>query len=824
MKTQIILSSILAFSVSFAVVPSTWAPRGIGGGGSLFSPSINPTNDNEYFVACDMSELFHTTNYGRSYSQVNGSQMLASHYSKVQYTNIPGRLYTLDYSGDYAHPVVSNDAGIHWTAMAGNPDTYDDGYSFWVDNQNPAHMLYSTYSVIYFSGDTGKTFTQVYQDNSGAGANIGGVFFSGDSIYVGTNFGILTSTTGGKSFTMVAMAGVPTTEAAFSFTAAKVGNTLRFFALTGKAANIYVGLQASDYWNFLQGIYTQDNATGTWTKRMTGINVASDFLMHVAMSKNDINTVYAAGSGDDSRPHVFKSIDAGLHWTSVFLPDNNTNIVTGWSGYGGDRDWTYGETIFGFAVADSNPNRLLITDFGFVHGSTNGGASWRQAYVDSADEHPAKASTPQKASYASIGLENTSVWQVAWGSATDMFAGYSDIRGLRSTDGGTRWSFDYKGHTDNTMYWIAQAQSGTMYAATSSEHDMYESTRLADSPLDAGTGKILTSADHGATWTTLHDFQHVVYWVALDPTSSTRMYASMVNSTLGGVYVSNNIDQGAASTWTRLSAPPRTEGHPAAIQVLSDGRVLCSYSGHRTPNFTASSGVFLYTPSTKTWTDVSDAGMYYWTRDVVVSPYDAKQKTWYASVNSGWGGAPNGLGGLYRTTNAGQSWTRIATLDRVRSCTIHPTNPDVAFITTESEGLWMSQNFSANAPTFTRVDGYPFAGPERVFINPYDQNEVWVTSFGNGMYVGRLDQASANHIASKLSPLQIHRGVGWLEVSGSEFSLADVGVFAVNGRNLSQVQKSIQGGVLRLEWNADGCLPRVGLLRLGKGRSLAVAF
>ena len=47
-----------------AAVPTQWATVGAGGGGALFSPQINPYNPNEYFIASDMSELFHSTDAG----------------------------------------------------------------------------------------------------------------------------------------------------------------------------------------------------------------------------------------------------------------------------------------------------------------------------------------------------------------------------------------------------------------------------------------------------------------------------------------------------------------------------------------------------------------------------------------------------------------------------------------------------------------------------------------------------------------------------------------------------------------------------------------
>ena len=114
----------------------------------------------------------------------------------------------------------------------------------------------------------------------------------------------------------------------------------------------------------------------------------------------------------------------------------------------------------------------------------------------------------------------------------------------------------------------------------------------------------------------------------------------------------------------------------------------------------------------------------------------AAQNSWYVCVFSGWGGAPNGLGGIYRTTNRGAAWTRINNLDRVTSLTFNPNDHSEAYVTTETLGLWHSTTMTAASPAFTRVDSYPFRQPERVYYNPYKSDEIWVTSFGNGTRVG----------------------------------------------------------------------------------------
>jgi hypothetical protein len=320
----------------------------------------------------------------------------------------------------------------------------------------------------------------------------------------------------------------------------------------------------------------------------------------------------------------------------------------------------------------------------------------------------------------------------------------------------------------NSLYRIAKTTNGTIFGACSNIHDMYQSTRLRDAQLDASdpNGKIIYSNDGGANWTTLHSFGHPVFWLTAEANNEDRMYASVIHfggvqgSQLGGIYITNNLSAGASSTWTKLPNPPRTEGHPACIQVLNDGKMVCTFSGRINPSgaFTNSSGVFLYDPVAGSWSDKSDAGMGYWCKDIIIDPADPTQNTWYVGVFSGWGGAPNGLGGLYKTTNRGTSWTKItgSQFDRVTSVTFNPLNNNQACLTTETQGLWLSDNMNAATPSWTLVTSYPFRQPERVFFNPYDQNEMWVTSFGNGMRVGMNYPAGINNPAGENHDIEVY--------------------------------------------------------------------
>jgi photosystem II stability/assembly factor-like uncharacterized protein len=749
-KTSLLTGLFLLASSLIFAQPTAWTSRGIGGGGALFSPSLNPADPNEYYMACDLSDLFHTTDFGQNYTLLPFTQLQGGHNAKVCFTTTPGLLYCIHYANDQAVPVRSTDGGQTWTPLSGNPDNTEETFSIWADYQHPDRVIIAYYGQIWFSNNGGAVFTLVHTAlDNGAGCLIGGAFFDGQNIYLGTNDGVLVSADGGATWSTATITGLPTAERIASFAAAKSGNITRFFCLTGGSGDVYVGLPGSDYNGFLKGIYTCDFGVNNWTPKMTGLTVGTDFPMFVRMAQHDINTVYLAGSNSSSVPTVFKSTDAGGHWTNTFQTANNQNINTGWSGAGGDYNWTWGECPFGFDVAANNPNYLIFGDYGFMHKSKDGGLTWQQAYVNTADQHPANQPTPKKQIYHSIGLEQTSCWQVHWINTNTLFSCFSDIRGICSKDAGQSWSFDYTGSGANTFYRIAQSPfTGTVYAAASNIHDMYQSTRLADSPLDNNDaeGKLLFSTDLGSTWQVLHTFGHPVFWIALDPSNPNRAYASVIHyaggSGIGGIYRCDNLQNGSTSTWTLLAAPPRTEKHPASINVLTDGTVVCSFSGRRNSagSFTNSSGVFTYNPTSGVWTDVSDPGMHYWTKDVVVVPNDASQNTWYAAVFSGWGGAPNGLGGLYRTTNRGASWTKLtgSQFDRVTSLTFNPLNPKQAFLTTETQGLWFTKDITLATPVFNLVQSYGFRQPERVFFNPYNPTEVWVSSFGHGMSVGSM--------------------------------------------------------------------------------------
>jgi photosystem II stability/assembly factor-like uncharacterized protein len=763
--------SLLALWIAGYSQPGSFSPRGIGGGGSLYFPTINPANDNEFYVSCDMSELFSSTDFGNSYSQVHHSKLQVFGKSTYEFTSNPNIAYSNFNDGNDGYPVKTTDGGNTWTRISSyDLGSYGTVYKMVANYNNPGQLLIGAYGDILFSNNGGVSFTLVkHAANMGAGLIIGGVFWDGNNIYIGTNEGLITSGNSGGTFTLQSTTGIPPGQVIWSFAGAKNGGTTRFVSITANAGDVYNIVNPWEYYDFAKGIYSMDNDNGTWVSRSAGLNFSNDFVMYAAMAGNDINTIYLGGHDNAlSAPLVYKSVDAGVTWIKVFNTPNNNNIITGWEGAGGDKAWSWSETCFGITVAPGNANKVLFGSYSNVESSTDGGTTWKQAYVSNADQHPAGSNTPAKQTYTSIGIESTTCWQVFWNDQNNLLGCFSDIGGIRSTDAGNKWGYTYNGFSVNSLYRIVKAANGNIYGACSNIHDMYQSTRLRDAQLDASdaNGKIVISSDGGANWTTLHYFGHPVFWLATDPNNAERMYASVIHfggtqgAQAGGIYMTNNLSDGAASAWVKISNPPRTEGHPASIVVLNDGNMVCSFSGRINPggSFTNSSGTFLYNPLTDTWSDKSDAGMHYWTKDIILDPTDATQNSWYTAVFSGWGGAPNGLGGLYKTTDRGNSWVKLtgSQFDRVTSLTHNPQNTNQAYLTTETQGLWISNNMNSVTPAWELVNSYPFRQPERVFFNPFNQNEVWVTSFGNGMKSGFLYPAVVNETDKENRMIRIY--------------------------------------------------------------------
>lgn len=730
--------------------PKQWTSHGPGGGGAMYSPSLSPHNVDELYVACDMSPQFHTTDFGRTWETINFRQLESNKFAKVGFTKDPLVCWTLNYispgGGDCVRPSRTVDGGKTWQLPSAEAwPASRIAYVLCADYNNPDRAVASAeYRELWVTQDGGKTWERKLRTDWHSGLVLAGAFFDGDTIYVGTNVGLCVLKDGAKTFEKADLAGMGPGEEILSMTGAKQNGKVRLFAVAYD--KMWAGMTGADRGGY-KGVYVLDVGEKQWVKKTNGIEGGVPFF--AAMAPNDINTAWLGGGYGYPKtgPCVFRTADGGDTWKSVFETDGNRNIAAGWAGIGGEFAWSWPEYCLGLDVSPIDKERAVITDLGCVHATTDGGKTWRALYTQPSKPHEPGKPIPKGDTYRGNGLEPTSCWWLCWLDESNIIAGYTDIRGARSTDGGKTWGWNYTGHNLNTMYQVIKHPAKDVaYLANSSVHDMYRSTYLMDAKIDKGKGGVMYSADKGANWKMLKDFGRPTIWIAIDPKNPNRMFASVIHSKDGGIYVTEELDKGEAATWTKLPAPPRTEGHPMNVHVLTDGTVVCTFAGRRVGSgFTPSSGVFVSSDGGKTWEDRSDPAMRYWTLDLVVDPNDRKQDTWYACTFMAWGKTdPEAKrSGLYRTIDRGKTWTCLADkalsptgVLNVTSCTVNPSNPNEMYFGTEYDGLFYTKNLRDAKPAFTQVASFPFRNLCRVFFNPFKKGEVWVTTFGNGIYVG----------------------------------------------------------------------------------------
>ena len=766
-------------------MPTLWTTEGPSGGGATLSPVISPDGQ-DLWASSDMSGIYHSRDFGQSWQLlnfhtstggVNGGQL-----SQVQFTSDPSILYI---GSTNAGPVKSTDRGTTWTPLSG----WSYGAADWMatDLSTTTKIVVSNGNNLYYSSNSGTSFTTAYTSSN---LFVAGAFFDGSNVYVGTNKGFLTSSNGGSTFTLAAQQ--PANTNMMSFTGAKQGSTVRLMALTTTSSS----WDAYSPYDLTYDRFFRLDVGGSWVDKSAAIAaVPSSRTPHfISMAQNNTNVVYTGGGDPIGCPQVLKSTDGGDTWADTFftfasdVPSNlpNANVATGAEGRTGDFEWWWGGPAFGFSVSPTDASKAIISEC-WVHVTSDGGTTWHEVNAKQSDLNPMGQLSPKYKPYTGTGLNMTGIHFINWTSPTNIMASYTDVAGSRSVDGGKSWAYpNWNGVVSNSLYNTVYS-GGMLYGATSNVHNMYGSLNLTDAQCNPSgqTGGVVVSADQGATWSNIHSFGFPVVWIAIDPNNANRMYASLVDGVgssnggaNGGIWVTNNLNLGAASTWTKLSNPPRTEGHPFVIRVLNDGTLVVSYSGRRSGTvFTDSSGIFVSTDGGTTWVDRTGPNQHWYTMDVVIDPTDPTQNTWYAGANNCWGGPGNGMGDLYRTTDRGVTWTRInfagvfgVPWADISSVTINPATKEM-YVASGTSGLAYAPDATVpnlSSANFTNVTSYPFAWNERVFVSPYNSQDIWVASFGGGIIRGGVGPSTLSATAINSSQINL----SWADNSANETGFA----------------------------------------------------
>jgi hypothetical protein len=184
--------------------------------------------------------------------------------------------------------------------------------------------------------------------------------------------------------------------------------------------------------------------------------------------------------------------------------------------------------------------------------------------------------------------------------------------------------------------------------------------------------------------------------------------------------------------------------------VLGANELVVTYSARKVNGVhTASSGVFYSTNGGSSWVLRMHANMAFYTRDLVVDPFNPSR--WFVAVqstqtnNDSANPTYDGRGGVYRSNNKGQNWEKLTNWQglpaeelakaeqSVQSVTFLRHPAPTLYVTTSSHGLFASCN-PLSFTVIRKVNAFPFARARRVFADPLGDGTIMVTTQGGGLW------------------------------------------------------------------------------------------
>jgi len=494
-------------------------------------------------------------------------------------------------------------------------------------------------------------------------------------------------------------------------------------------------------------------------------------LRAVATSLRHPGVAYASYSHLELNGKILQGVartpDSGHSWELVWSSTPSVeaaNVRDAWIAGAMTPEWT--EEPLSLTVDDRDPNLAYATDLGRTLASTDGGATWTAHYSSLASD-----SSEASPTWTSTGLDVTTTYGHLFDPFDQRrrFILTTDIGLFRSEDSGHSWVRSVDGVPDrwrNTTYSLAfdPAIPGKMWAAMSDVHDLPRPKMWRHTDTSSYVGGICISTDGGRTWQPSSEGLPLTAptHILLDPASPPGRRTLWIATMGHGVY--RSIDDGY--TWLAVNqgmAGP----NPLAWRLAraSDGTLYALIARRSEDGSAGNSGDgALYRSQDRgdSWSPIALPGganapngmaidpndpqrlyLALWARatpNQAVPPHTTANRSFVPLIMNG------EAGGIALSTDAGRTWRWVLQRDRhIYDVTIDPRDPSILYASGFESSAWISRDRGEH---WRRIPAYNFKWSHRVLPDPEDPNEVYITTFGGGVWHVPLGASPSRDIAT----------------------------------------------------------------------------
>jgi len=714
MRMRLVMTSVfvavLCVCTAAPAQDETFQVLGIGGAGGMYTPTASPYDSGLMLISCDMSGSYRSTDGGKTWEVIHWSEMRTSNKCRPCFFK-NGILWA---SGSTLK--ISRDKAVTWKPLVTGdvPWKRERITHLAAASLGPGVFFVGTASGLWRSADGGKTWQSTLR------GKCFGVIVLGNEAYALSGKTLHGSSDRGATWK------------ALPVPAAK-GHTMNSLA-GGRGEDGRTVLYATA---FGVGVLQSRDKGKTWRVSQGWIPAHND-QNDILMAANQTDVAYVSQSGHRGARKVWRTLDGGRSWENTFrMRGDDANVERSWVQT--DISWGYYITPLGLGINPGDPKTVLVSTQGDFYISKDSGTTWKQAMNVKVGVQPGDPGFR----YRCNGLEVTTNWKYLFDPFDDRktYIAYTDIGFARSPDRGKTWIWSARGCPwSNTFYHVVfdPRVRGRMYAATAARHDIPYWGHVSPGK---SRGGVCVSDDHAVKWRVLGRGQPVAActWLCIDPKSPKDRLTFYATYYEEGVFKSSD----GGKTWVRKS---KGLGHPGNMHAFmvevhpKTGDVYCSITATRHGGkFPVPGGMWKSTDGGDNWQSINGGLKLGWPCGFALDPRDANVVYLTAATIPG-----SREGGLYKTTDGGRNWKRIlkdedfaatggAGFVHANFVDLHPDNPDLVYVGSNTHGLWVSRD---GGKTWKRFMKLPFGAAAKVTFDPKDRKIMYVATHGGGVWRG----------------------------------------------------------------------------------------